>query len=65
MSAVDGYFIDTWTWLANRGACDAVGGAEYHRVYREWCAADKPDNLIAFIGDRANLTPAQFERLPH
>jgi hypothetical protein len=47
-------FDEAWKKCAAQGQCDAIGGAEYRRVYYEWLARGKPLNLAVFIRDAAN-----------
>lgn len=43
--------------LSGAGVCDAPGGVEYHRIWAEWHAADRPYPIEAFIRERANVGP--------
>jgi hypothetical protein len=61
-------FDAMWSKLAERGACDDLGGAEYRRVKREWKSrkfarlrARRAGNLEAFIRRRANVVPSANE----
>jgi hypothetical protein len=47
-------FDNWWRQLAVRGSCDALGGREYCRVYREWVAMGRPPDVRAFILESAN-----------
>lgn len=47
-------FWDCYELLAEQGACDAPGGAEYKRVELEWQQAGRPSDIEAFIRSRAN-----------
>ncbi len=58
-------FIDTWTKLAEIGACDAPGGAEYTRVFREWKALGRPIEVEAFIRNRAYVGPEAVSGKPN
>lgn len=51
-------FLQAYEQLAEQGACDTPGGAEYHRVRAEWLALDRPDDVVEFIRLRANRPPA-------
>lgn len=53
----DVLFRVTYEVLSTTGACDSPGGGEYQRVREEWVAADRPEDVAAFIRDRANWTP--------
>jgi hypothetical protein len=52
------FFVAVWHQLSIEGACDALGSAEYARVFREWRAAGRPFNVYGFIKNRANVPPA-------
>jgi hypothetical protein len=43
--------------LSKLGACDSPGGQEHKRVFNEWIAADRPDDIQKFIRTRANIGP--------
>lgn len=38
-----------WTQMAERGECDALGGAEYRRVWQEWVKSDQSECLRCYI----------------
>lgn len=48
-------FRSTWKLLAEQGHCDALEGAEYNRVVREYHDAGYPDDMEEFIKRRANI----------
>jgi len=48
-------FYAAWKRCARLSQCDAWGGAECRRVYREWIAAGRPALVVSFIRRRANV----------
>lgn len=48
---------ELWHHLADLGACDGFGGAEYHRITEQWIAAQMPLDMADFIRQRANASP--------
>lgn len=50
-------FDRVWDVLADQGACDSRGGAEYHRIQDEWATAGFPTPLARFIRQSANYVP--------
>jgi hypothetical protein len=62
LSALRCAFDHVWERLAEEGACDALGGAEYRRVYREWTQRRYPRPIAPFIRQRANIGPTDPER---
>lgn len=59
-------FDQAWADLAKLGACDSIGGMEYHRVLKEWEQYRGTDTLETFIKRQANLGPngEQLSTLP-
>jgi len=53
----DDKFDREWRRLADRGAVDGFGGAEYRRVKSEWISAGRPPVNAAFIRTAANWVP--------
>jgi hypothetical protein len=49
--------------LSDEGECDIPGGLEYQRVLAEWKASGCPEDVEAFIIDRANALPG-FDDTP-
>lgn len=47
-------FRKEWNELADNGTCDAIDGAEFKRIFREWEALGCPSDLVHFISVRAN-----------
>jgi hypothetical protein len=50
-------FARDWHRLADSGACDEFGGAEFERCYRFWLAANRPTPIAPFIRRLANAGP--------
>lgn len=48
-------FDKAWCHLADLGACDGMGGAEYVRLKAEWEAVGYMLAAAVFIGTGANL----------
>jgi len=44
----------TYGRLNEKGLCDAPGGTEHFRIAREWDRAGRPDDIEAFVIERAN-----------
>lgn len=55
-------FVSAWERVAAEGGCDAVGSAEYHRVFREWNAAGRPEYETIAERDAAFGNPKAFGR---
>ena len=52
MKAPEG-FRSTWRRLSARGIVDAIDGAEYNRVWRQWLEANAPAEMEQYIlGDQ-------------
>lgn len=49
------HFNRVWRELAATGHCDAIEGAEYRRVLKEWIEVHDDVTVGCFIVDRANL----------
>lgn len=56
----DAAFNAMWLRLAEGSHCDALGGAEYRRVRKEWIEAGFPTPISGFILSAANR-PASAE----
>lgn len=56
----DAAFNAMWRRLAEGSHCDALGGAEYRRVRKEWIEAGFPTPISGFILSAANR-PASAE----
>jgi hypothetical protein len=54
-------FKTAWKRMEMFGYCDAWGGCECRRVYREWLKAGKPRLVATFIRHRANIGPLETE----
>ena len=50
-------FVEAYRSLSEDGWCDGYGGMESRRVYRKWVEAGQPENVEAFISERANIAP--------
>lgn len=50
----DKRFAEAYDRLAEDGVCDSWGGLESDRVFRQWLAAGKPDEIDGFIRQHAN-----------
>lgn len=61
----DSPFDSTWRRLAERGACDGWGGAEYRRVKVAWELMGKGHNLEQFIRLLANMLPLSSREIAH
>jgi hypothetical protein len=53
-------FLLAWYALAGQGMCDALGGAEFRRVFAEYVSAGGAENPFEFIHESANRVP--YER---
>ena len=58
LDVIEATFRKRWAKLAGEGACDDVGGAEYWRVFKEWCVELAVTEPGAFIRCNANRPPA-------
>jgi hypothetical protein len=55
-------FDRIWRRLAEAGACDSHGDAEYRRVRSEWQTAGRPTRIEAFVRRQANVGPLPVGR---
>lgn len=46
-----------WCAIATAGGCDAIGGAEYKRLYQLWKDAGRPAGIAEIILANANAEP--------
>ena len=53
------WFDAVWVALEALGYCDALGGMQYMRIYREW-VAQHIKSIEAFILINANELPGDF-----
>ena len=53
-AALGRHFARVWRRLAKTGACDALGGAEYRRLYRVWVRRGRPRPIRRWIVSMAN-----------
>lgn len=47
-------FNAAWNVLSGMGWCDALGGAEWRRIFLQWLKAGAPESVNRYIRRHAN-----------